>query len=520
MPGAKLSRRETEDRKPGEEQLKQLNAELEHQLRARALQLEAAEAQVAALSTTLDKTQTIVQGLDGTILFWNSGAESLYGWSREEALGRKSHELLATDLPQPFEEIQAELLANDSWTGEFPQRCKDGSIIWVASYWTLHRNAEGKPVSVVKVNNDITALKRTDEALRTSEATVRSLFENASQGILTADHEGRIVDANAMVERLFGYDRYELIGRSVDMLLPEALRSRHISHRAAFAQHPHARPMGLGMDLVGRRKDGSEFPVEISLSNVAEGTDGGLAMAFISDITARKQANEERERLISELKAALSEKIVLIKEVHHRVKNNLAVIGGLLGMQADALDDERAAVALAESQRRVMSMALIHEYLYATEHLDRVNFGRYVEQLSNQLCSTYAIESDLVGVRIEAEEIDLSVHRAIPAGLILNELLSNALKYAFPDGRTGEIQVTFVRTGPNELRLTCYDDGIGIPESFDWQNPKSLGLRIISILAWQIDGKLTLDRKEKGTRFDLIFPASNPEEAKRMGGSN
>lgn len=466
--------------------------------------LEQANEQVAVLAATLDKAQAIVQKLDGTILFWNSGAEALYGWSREEALGRKSHELLRSELPVPFEEIRAELLAHDNWTGEFRQYCRDGSPIWVASHWALHRNAAGEPVSVVKVNNDITELKRTGEALRASEATARSLFENASQGILTVARDGRITDANAMAGRLFGYSRGELVGMSVDMLLPGRLRGRHAGHRAAFALQPHARPMGQGMDLVALRRDGSEFPVEISLSYVGEGQ-GGLAMAFVSDITARRQASQEREELIARLETALAEKTVLLKEVHHRVKNNLAVIAGLLGMQGDALEDPRAQVALSESQQRVLSMALIHEYLYATEDLDRVNFGQYVQQLANELSVSYSIESDLVEVRIEAEEIDLPVHRAIPCGLILNELLSNALKYAFPNGRTGSITVRFCRLDSGELALECHDDGVGMPAGFDWRNSHSLGLRIVRILSKQIDGELALDRRADGTRFVLHF---------------
>jgi len=216
----------------------------------------------------------------------------------------------------------------------------------------------------------------------------------------------------------------------------------------------------------------------------------------------------ERERLIDNLKGALSEKTVLLREVHHRVKNNLAVVAGLLGMQANAAASEPTNTALAESQQRVLSMALIHEYLYATEYLDRVNFGKYLEQLANQLCVSYAIESDLVGIGIEAEEIELPVHDAIPCGLILNELLSNALKYAFPDGRSGKIRIHFYRLQSGELSLSCHDDGVGIPESFDWQNPKSLGLRIVSILTKQIDGELTLDRSSSGTRFELRFPGA------------
>jgi PAS domain S-box-containing protein len=507
LPGPATRRQEMEEKRRAGEYVTRLNAELEIREKQRTLELEAANAHLAEFTTTLDKAQIIIQRLDGAILFWNSGAESLYGWSREEALGRKSHELLETNLPVSFEEIQRELLEHGSWTGEFRQRCRDGSIIWVASYWVLHRDNAGNAVSVVKVNNDITVLKQTDEALRASEATARSLFENASQGILTADIHGHIVDSNAMAERLFGYTRSELISMSVDMLLPESLCYRHATHRARFALHPRARPMGQGMDLIARRKDGSEFPVEISLGYL-EQKGGGLTIAFISDITARIQASQEREGLIARLEGALSEKTVLLKEVHHRVKNNMAVIAGLLGMQAETLDDERAAVALAESQRRVLSMALIHEYLYANENLDRVNFGTYVEQLSSELSASYAIAADLVTVSIEAQEVDLSVHSAIPCGLILNELLSNAIKYGFPDGRSGEITVRFSRVGPGEFLLSCADNGMGIPESFDWKNPKSLGLRIVRILAKQIDGDLQLHRDQPGTRFELRFPAA------------
>ena len=225
------------------------------------------------------------------------------------------------------------------------------------------------------MNNDITALKE-------SEATARSFLGNVTHGILTAAPDGRIVDVNATALGLFGYTREELIGASVDILLPEALREGHLIHRAGYTLRPHSRPMGQGMDLVARRKDGSELPVEISLSFVSEHQGGGLVIAFITDISARKHLERERENLIGRLEWALAEKTVLLKEVHHRVKNNMAVIAGLLGMQADTMQETRASVALAESQRRVESMALIHEYLYSTEHLDRVSFGRYIEQLA------------------------------------------------------------------------------------------------------------------------------------------
>lgn len=461
-------------------------------------------------AATLDKAQVMIQKVDGSILYWNSGAELMYGWSKEEALGRKSYELLKTEYPRPFEEIHKELLKYGSWSGECRQLCRDGSHIWVATYLAVHRDAEGSPISVVRVNNDITALKHTTKELEISQATALSLFENAAQGILTVDDSGCVVDVNAMLQSLFGYSRGELIGKSVELLLPESVSSAHIWHRAQYASNPHSRPMGQDRNLMARHKDGSEFPVEISLSYVKTHVGGGLAMAFVSDITARQLVNQERDALIARLEGALAEKNVLIKEVHHRVKNNLAVIAGLLGMQSEAVEDERAVVALEKSQKRVLSMALIHEYLYATEHLDRVNFGKYIERLANDLFVSYSMQSDLggVSVRIEAEEINLPVNTAIPCGLILNELFSNALKYAFPREGTGKIAVNLTRIESDELVLSCEDNGIGIPDILNWQNsPGSVGFRIISILARQIEGKLTLARGTGvGTRFELRFP--------------
>jgi PAS domain S-box-containing protein len=351
------------------------------------------------------------------------------------------------------------------------------------------------------------AVVKYDPALQASEARARLLFENGAQGITITDRDGRIVEANPMTCRLFGYSSAELIGESIEMLLPENFRGRHAGLRADYDRRPHARPMGIGMDLVARRKDGSEFPVEISLSHAAE--DGGLTMAFISDITARHNAAQEREGLTARLEGALEEKTVLLKEINHRVKNNLAVIGALLGMQADEIDDERARVAFCESRQRVASMALIHEFLYADEHLDRVNFGKYVRQLVGHIGESCVIVPDRVHLSIHAAEIDLPVDRAIPCGLILNELLSNAFKHAFPGGRAGNIGVRFTRLDSGRLSLSCEDDGAGIPESFDWRNAKSLGLRIVQILSKQIDGALTLQPVEKGTRFEVVFPSHN-----------
>jgi len=265
--------------------------------------------------------------------------------------------------------------------------------------------------------------------------------------------------------------------------------------------------MGVGMNLVGLRKGGSEFPVEIGLTQLRTNSD--IWVAFVVDITQRRKAEVEREDLITKLEGVVAEKTVLLKEITHRVKNNLAVIGALLGMQADELRDEQARTALNECQQRVLSMALIQECLYSDEHLDRVNFGAYARQLAEQISDAWTGANDNVTLNVEADPIEVPVTLAIPCGLILNELVSNAFKHGFPDSRAGSIAVRFTQPEPGRLSLSCCDDGVGIPEGFDWQNAASLGLRIVHILARQIEAAFTLDRTRGGACFQLTFAAQH-----------
>ncbi|MDE3199160.1 MAG: sensor histidine kinase [Acidobacteriota bacterium] len=222
-----------------------------------------------------------------------------------------------------------------------------------------------------------------------------------------------------------------------------------------------------------------------------------------------RRLNSELEERVRErtkdLERALSEKTVLLKEVHHRVKNNLAVVAGMLGMQAAAVDGERAATALADSEQRILSMALIHERLYSNENLDRLNFGEYAEQLATDLCASLAADPGRVWVEVDAEPLELSVDVALPCALILNELLTNALKYAYPAGEGGPIVVTFARREAGSLHLSCRDKGRGLPEDFSLDNSRSLGLRIVRILAKQIEGNLAVERRSPGTGFELTF---------------
>ncbi len=210
----------------------------------------------------------------------------------------------------------------------------------------------------------------------------------------------------------------------------------------------------------------------------------------------------ERDRLAE----SLAEKEVLLKEVHHRVKNNLQVIASLLRLQAASFEDPAMSAALRESQNRVEAMALIHEELYATNDLREVDLAEHAALLAANLFRSYG-EPERIELKIEMERLPLGVDRAIPVSLILNELISNALKHGFSGGRAGSIAIRgHCRNGKIELAVN--DDGAGVPEGMDLSKPKSLGLEIVKILTRQLKGTFQLDRGAPGTTFRILFPIS------------
>jgi two-component sensor histidine kinase len=233
-------------------------------------------------------------------------------------------------------------------------------------------------------------------------------------------------------------------------------------------------------------------------------------MAFISDITARKKAIAERETLIAELQKALAQQTVLLQEVHHRVKNNLQVISSLLHMQARTVSDSKAKEALNESQRRVLAMALIHQYLYGGKQLDHIDFAEYIRSLTGQLFSYYAESAPNITSHLQLSPVLMTIDQALPCGLVLNELVTNALKYAYPNGLAGVVSVQLEETAHNSIKLTVSDRGVGFPKGFDWKNSPSMGLAIVQVLAKQIGADLEL-KDFDGTTFVLTLPKSDKD---------
>jgi two-component system, sensor histidine kinase PdtaS len=335
---------------------------------------------------------------------------------------------------------------------------------------------------------------RDQQQIKRAEERFRIVVEAAPNAMMMIDSEGRIALINSQTEKLFGYERKMLLGQKVEMLVPERFRTTHLADRSGFfSGAPTARAMGSGRDLFGVRRDGKEVPIEIGL-NPIKSAEGVFVLASIIDITDRKMSEDS-------LRRSLNEKLALLQEVHHRVKNNLQIISSLLAMQASVILDKEIVAKLADSQRRVMSMAMIHEHLYRHDDMSSIDLAEYVRDLAAHLFSSYT-QSPNITYRLDLAPTRLSIEQSVPCGLILNELITNAIKYAYPAGK-GEIKIR-VFAKADCVSMSVSDHGAGMPADFNWETSKSLGMTLVQELTTQLDGTLEIGRPP-GSSFTVRF---------------
>ncbi|MGH8058481.1 MAG: sensor histidine kinase, partial [Candidatus Entotheonellia bacterium] len=265
--------------------------------------------------------------------------------------------------------------------------------------------------------------------------------------------------------------------------------------------HEHGVVSGMSVIIPGRERPFGVLGADTSQLRIYTADD----IHFLQLVANVLAMAIERKGVEARLQASLAEKEVLLKEVHHRVKNNLQVVSSLLSLQAGVIQDPHAREVFKDSQRRVRAMALVHEKLYQSKNLAQIDFGAYIHTLVAQLYQLYRVPAQCVTFHITAEAVMLRIETAIPCGLILQELLSNCLKYAFLAGRTGEVHVVLRREPPERYTLVVHDTGVGFPEGVDFHHTQSLGLQLVNLLTEQLDGTIALERGT-GTTVTLIFP--------------
>lgn len=438
----------------------------------------------------------VMVNAEGRIAMVNLQAEGMFGYTRSELLGQPVDILV----PQRFREhhpgLRSGFFADPKSRPMGAGRDlyalkKDGSEFAVEIGLNPIVTDEGPMVLSAIV--DISARKSLEERFRL-------VVESAPNAMVMVNSKGRIEMINVQAERVFGYQRSELLGQPVEILVPERFRGHHPSLRGGFFSDPKSRPMGAGRDLYAMRKDGSEFAVEIGL-NPIKTEEGPMVLSAIVDISDRK-GKEAR------IEAALKEKDVLLGEIHHRVKNNLQIVHSLLDLQSSRIVDPLVLEMLRETQNRVQSMALIHQTLYQSRDFSGVDFGNFLDNLAPILSASYGVDSTRIALSIDAVGVLLPLSVAIPCGLIVNELVTNSLKHGFPGNRYGHISINLSKDGDDYVRLVVSDDGIGIAESVDFENTTSLGLKLVTLLSEQVAGELKVNRANP-TEFVLRFPVAN-----------
>ncbi|MFU8858931.1 MAG: PAS domain S-box protein [Cyclonatronaceae bacterium] len=430
----------------------------------------------------------------GNWVFINSSWTEITGYSREETLGKRFFDFIHPDDRDKFESLYKSLVNSEIWYCEEEIRflVKDGSIRWLEIFARLILDKDGLVNGTTGSLYDITERKLAEEALRESNEKQRALIQASPLAIITVDEKGNVYSSNLAATTLFGWKETEMAGRALPMIHPGSKKEHTRLQEKILTGH------GISTgELKGVRKDGTQVDISVSMAPVMNA--GNEVVAFveiISDITEQKRS----EKMI---KDSLNEKEVLLKEIHHRVKNNMAIISGLLHLKADLVENEDTRILLHESSNRIRSMAMIHEMLYQNEMFASIEFGSYIKSLVETIDDFYKQEKPNVSIEINADNIYLDINDAVPCGLILNELITNAYKHAFNGLKKGWIKVSFVRSG-NEFVLTVKDNGKGLPHELSPESANSLGMNLITGLASQLKGTLNF-KNGRGATFTLRF---------------
>ena len=459
-------------------------------------------------------------GIEGCFIEANLAAARIFGYeNKDEFLNTKvaAHYQNPEDRKKFDRKMARKKLVQNE---ELLLRKKDGTLIWGA--------VTAKAIFDEKVNvkfydgviEDITERKRIEEALRKSEERYRHYVSNSSEGIWRIEFDQPLpikISENEIIRQIykFGYiaECNEVIARMYGFASADEVKGKRLVSLHGGPDNPdnveaYHNLIRSGFRIVdAETQEVDNFGnIKYFLNNVTGIIEGDYILGSWGtqrDITKRKQTEER-------MKASLKEREVLLKEVHHRVKNNMQVISSLLHLQSQNIKNEEDLAMFKESQDRVRSMALVHDKLYRSEDFTKIDFAGYIKSLASGLYQSYSIDQRRVSLDIRVKDVSLGIDLAIPCGLIINELVSNILKHAFPTTWKGrpKMLISLSPTGDDEIELVVQDNGVGLPKDIELQKTESLGLKLVIILTEdQLGGRVNLERN-KGTKFEIHFKNS------------
>jgi PAS domain S-box-containing protein len=441
-------------------------------------------------------TSTVIIEEDMTLSLVNTEFSQLTGYSKKEIEGKLNWtEFFASDdLPMMKEFHALRRINPDDAPRNYEARLitRNNDIRTVYLTVALLPGTKKSMASIV----DLTELQRSKKEIEKSKKKFKTIFENAAEAMILFDRYGTILEANDKIEEISGFRKEELIGHKFMKLLPK-VKIEYLKALKAFKDIISGNELKQ-VEWTIKNKAGKEivFMAHPSVLRTENRIDG-LVM-IIEDVTDRK-------RVENTLRTSLEEKEVLLREIHHRVKNNLQIISSLLSLQCIQLDDTETVDVLRECQGRVRTMAMIHENLYQSKDINHINFGNFVKKLLSDIFYSYRVDPRSIKLTTNVENVDIGIETAMPCGLIINELATNSIKHAFPNG-TGNISVELTSSGLNNdsFILIFDDDGIGLPENLTPENTKKLGLMVVNTLSNQLNAEMEIDRSN-GTRFIFNF---------------
>ncbi len=364
----------------------------------------------------------------------------------------------------------------------------DGNISWaIFTAIPVYENISKKQTGALVTFVDISERKKIEEDLRNSEEKFRYLSNAVFEGIVLSEN-GVILEVNQACADMLGCNISEIIGKNATHCTPEDEQQKIIDNIRSGNESSY--------ESKAIKKDGTIFPIEIRGKQIPY-KNGNLRVTVIRDISRYKEAEKQ-------IRKSLYEKEILLKEIHHRVKNNLQIISSLLYLQSKKTQDKNVIDIFKESQNRIRSMSFIHEKLYESKELDKVDFQDYIHNLSANLIQSYGIKENYLTLNIEIDNTLLDISTAIPCGLIVNELLVNSLKYAFSEDSSDNNILIKLYEENNNFVLIVSDNGIGFPENINFRETETLGLQLVTLLSQQLDAKIEMT-VSSGTTFKITF---------------